>query len=502
MNVRPPIVVVMGHVDHGKTTLLDYIRKTAVAEREAGGITQSIGAYEIEVPQEPRSRESEANRGIPRKARDDFAANRKITFIDTPGHEAFSNMRGYGTKVADIAVLVVAADDGVKPQTKNALEHIMAEEIPFVVAINKIDKENADIEKTKNDLAQAGVFLEGRGGNISFQEISAKQGTGVSELLDLILLTAEVEDIKEESPNGCAVGTVLSVRLDLRRGIIAGGIIYGGTLAIGNSIATESATGSVKTLENFLGKQEKELRPSVPCAIIGFETLPKVGEIFFANADKKIVKQTVIEQKSEVKAKMKKVKPVAEGDTISLVLKADEGASLEALEELVEKLKEKYPLSVVVSSVGDIHEGDLKRTEHSNALIIGFRVKIDKAAQNFSVARKITLIISNIIYELEKEIAAYAEKATSKDLPSLQILAVFGGRKGKQQVVGGKVLVGPIKNQSAFEIWYEKRKVSSGKILNLQSGRQDIQEVEAGKEVGLMVESEDPIKVGQILLFV
>ncbi|MDO8557562.1 MAG: GTP-binding protein [Candidatus Jorgensenbacteria bacterium] len=483
MNTRPPIVAVMGHVDHGKTTLLDYIRKTAVAEREAGGITQSIGAYEITHPP---------------------AGGRKITFIDTPGHEAFSNMRAYGAKVADIAILVVAADDGVKPQTKDALIHIRAEKIPFVVAINKIDKPNADTEKTKNDLAQAEVFLEGRGGNISFQEISAKQGTGVSELLDHILLVAEVEDIKEETPHGCASGIVTSARLDPRRGIIVGGIIRGGTLAQGNTIGTISASGKVRTLENFLGKQEKELKPSAPCAIIGFESLPKIGEQFFAGSDAMAVEKAVAEDNAKIKTTkaQQKARTEVEGEEIiPLVLKADESASLEALEGLIQKLSAALPLVVVGASVGDIHETDLKNTEHAAAVIIGFHVKIDKAAHNVSDARKIPIISSNIIYELEKELVAYASKAVSKVLPSMLILAVFGGRKGRQQIIGGRVLVGPVKNQSAFEMWHEKRKICAGRILNMQSERKDIAEANAGQEIGLSVESDEPIKVGNTLIF-
>lgn len=480
---RPPIVAIMGHVDHGKTTLLDYIRKTNVASREAGGITQSMGAYEI------------------------THAGKKITFIDTPGHEAFSKMRAYGAQIADLAILVVAADDGVKPQTLNALKHIQEAKIPFVVAVNKIDKPNTDIEKVKMDLSQNGVYLEGFGGDISWHSISAKTGDGINDLLDLVLLASELENLTYET-DGPASGIVLSARLDPKRGLSVGVVLQNGTLASGEHIATGSASGKIKILENFLGKRSAALEPSAPAIVMGFEKLPRIGETFFAGKD--------ITAVSALAAGILKTPAVNDGtigaskipgekndNEIRIVVKADEAASLEALTDLIRRIAELESslIKVLTSSVGNIHEGDVKTAESGEALIVSFRSKPDTAAKNLANAKKVTILASQIIYELEDSLRRYIKSATSKERRSIEILAVFGQAKGKERVVGGKVLVGPIKNQEPFEVWQEKRLIGKGRIINLQSQRKDITEATANQEVGLMVESEEPIKVGNKLIF-
>ena len=475
---RPPVVVIMGHVDHGKTTLLDYIRKTSVALREAGGITQAIGVYEI------------------------IHNDKKITFIDTPGHEAFSNMRSHGAYVADLAILVVSAEDGVKAQTKDALSCIQAENIPFIVAINKIDKPNADIDRTKNDLGQAGVYLEGSGGNISWHAISAKTGEGVSELLDLILLAAELEDIKET--HDCAGGIITSVYKDPQRGIIAGGILMSGMLALNMKIVTQSANGKIRILENFLGKRAEELFPSAPFEILGFEDLPKVGELFFADIEEtranEYLKKSTDLKPEKISSKKQRTKNESE-DAIALFLKADEGASLEALQELIEKISETIPLTVASASIGDIHESDLKNAESAGAILVGFGTKTDKAAENVAYAKKIKIISSPIIYELEKSLKLYAAKVIKKEVNSIEILGIFGDQKGKQKIVGGRVVKGPIKNQTEFEIWQDKKMIGVGKILNLQLDKNDIQEADADQEVGALVETNEQIKIGNRLIF-
>ncbi len=480
MQKRPPIVVIMGHVDHGKTTLLDYIRKTQVAEREAGGITQSIGAYEIQHPPEN---------------------GQKLTFIDTPGHEAFSNMRSHGANIADLAILVVSAEDGVKPQTKDALQAITSANIPFIVGINKIDKPNADIDRTKNDLAQNGVYLEGFGGNISWHAISAKTGEGVSELLDLILLAAELEDLGEK--HDCAQGIITSARKDPKKGVIVGGILTSGVLTPAMNMATQSVSGKIRVLQNFLGKQEKEIRPSAPFEVLGFQDLPNVGEIFFADKDEGRAREYVRKEwdSKPKKPSLKKREKLESKESIPLILKADEGASLEALRELVEKYSESIPFTIMNASVGNIHEGDLKEAEHSNAIVLGFRTKTDKAAENVAHAKKIKIIVSPIIYELEKALNLYASKVIKKEVNSIEVLALFGNQKSKQKVVGGRVIKGAIKNQSEFEIWQEKKQLGSGKILNLQSKKQDIQEANEGQEVGIFIETNDQIRVGNLLIF-
>lgn len=480
---RPPIVAMMGHVDHGKTTLLDYIRKTTVAAREAGGITQSMGAYEI------------------------THAGKKITFIDTPGHEAFSKMRAYGAQIADLAILVVAADDGVKPQTLNALKHIREAKIPFVVAINKIDKPNANIEKAKMDLGQNGVYLEGLGGDVSWHNISAKTGDGINDLLDLVLLASELENLTYET-DGPASGIVLSARLDPRRGLSVGVVLGNGTLASGEFIATGTASGKIKILENFLGKRTAALEPSAPAIIMGFEKLPNIGETFFAGKDQIAVTALATGDLKSITAKdsgeaTSKIPDGKNESEIRIVVKADEAASLEALTDLVRRIAEleNSLIKVLASSVGNIHEGDVKTAESGGALIVSFRSKPDTAAKNLANAKKVTILASQIIYELEDSLRRYIKSATSKERRSIEVLAVFGQAKGKERVVGGKILVGPVKNKEPFEVWQEKHLICRGRIINLQSQRKDTAEATANQEVGLLVESEEPIKVGNKLIF-
>ncbi|MBI5733097.1 GTP-binding protein [Candidatus Jorgensenbacteria bacterium] len=474
MQKRPPIVVIMGHVDHGKTTLLDYIRKTNIAAKEAGGITQSIGAYEI------------------------IHGGERITFIDTPGHEAFGALRAYGARVADLAILVVAADDGVKPQTKDAVKYINDEELPFVVVINKIDKPNANIEKVKQELSQIGVFLEGYGGNVSWNAISAKNGQGVHELLDHILLTSEVEEFTCDPKNN-ASGYVLSCRSDPKRGLVVGVVLRDGTLEVGQALATATASGKIRSLEDFLGKQTKLLTPSAPAVILGFEKLPKIGEEFMAGhklTGKPTAKPVALKKVADPGT------AVSEKEAMPIVLKADDGGTLEVLEDIVERIALELPLIITQSSVGNIHEGDVKMAESVGAVVVGFRVKMDKAATNIAHAKKVTVLTSPIIYELEKDLKDHLAKATSAEVRSIEVLAVFGEAKGKQRIVGGKVSLGPIRNQEPFEIWQDQRLIGQGKILNLQSERKDIAEAETGREVGLLVESEESIKVGYKLKFI
>lgn len=471
---RPPIVVVMGHVDHGKTTLLDYIRKTNIAAREAGGITQSIGAYEIEYK------------------------GQKITFIDTPGHQAFSNMRQYGAKIADIAVLVVAADDGVKPQTKEAIQIIREEKISFIVAINKIDKSNADPERTKNELLQEGVFLEKYGGDISWEEISARTGEGVENILDLILLHAEVENLEYEE-NKDAYGVVIKSSKDQKRGIVVSAILKDGKIKVGQTIATNSASGKIKILNNFLGQRIEEATPSAPVEIIGFEEIPKVGEEFFASFNLDVGGIKTKDDKDEEKNTKEDEE---EGDILKIILKADEFASLEALEQIFYNLPEmQKKIKIIGKSVGNVVENDVKQASAFGAIIVGFRTKTDKAALTLAKSHKVEIIESKIIYELQKTIEEKLKNQTSSQKRSLKILKTFGAAKGKEQIVGGVVILGPIKTQEKFEILRNDKKIGEGKILNLQSQKQDVKEVETEKETGLLVESETQIKEGDILSF-
>ncbi|MFA5084402.1 MAG: translation initiation factor IF-2, partial [Candidatus Paceibacterota bacterium] len=349
---RPPIVVVMGHVDHGKTSLLDYIRKTNVTAREAGGITQTIGAYEI------------------------THNSKLITFIDTPGHEAFSKMRARGAQAADLAILVVAADEGVKPQTKEALSQIQAAKLPFIVAINKIDKPDINLDKVKNELLTAGVLLEGYGGNVSWQAISAKTGQGVGELLDLILLAAEMESLKYD-PKVQAKGIVVEALRDNRRGLVVSVIVEDGTLKSGENINTPTAGGKIKSLKNFLGEDVKSLEPSAPALILGFDSLPQIGEEFLTGE----ITFHLMDMPLPVAKKSLAAKG-EDSDKTKVILKADNAGSLEALVDIIKFFPAAKPVEIVDFSVGRIDEGDFRRAADTKALIIGFRTKLDPTAEN------------------------------------------------------------------------------------------------------------------------
>lgn len=473
---RPPIIVILGHVDHGKSTLIDHIRKTNLVAREAGGITQSIGAYELE-----------------RK-------NKYFTFIDTPGHEAFSLMRKCGAEVADIAILLVAADDGVMPQTKEALDCIKKTNTPFIVAINKIDMPGANVEKTKSDLAQNGVYLEGMGGDISWQGVSAKTGEGVEELLDLLALAAEVEELTCD-PKADAEGIVLTSTQDPRSGIQVGVVVKNGTLKQGNSIKTETTEGKIRFLKNFKGETVQELGPSAPALISGLASLPNPGELFAAGDDAIKLKEKIA-TKEHAKSASGKTLDTKNEKMLRLILKADETGSLEALKGVVAKIgKEKENLHIIEAGVGNITENDIKAAVSGKAAVVGFNVKIDKAAKNLAIGQNIRVSTGNIIYELEKIIQSNLKEVLREPVGTLDVLAVFGERKGKEQIIGGKVVMGKIVNQSAFEIQREGEKIGEGKILNLQMKKEDAREANEGQECGMLVESSTTIVVGHKLLF-
>lgn len=484
---RSPVVVVVGHVDHGKTTLLDYIRKIAakaapsggeprpVAGREAGGITQSVGAYEV------------------------VHNDRRITFIDTPGHEAFSKMRVRGALVADVAILVAAADEGVKPQTKEAIKVLKDSDTPFIVAITKIDKPNIDMEKVKNDLTANGVYLEGYGGNVSYHGVSAKTGEGVSELLDLILLASDMEDLKYD-PGQLASGIVLETQLDNQRGNTVTVILKDGKLKIGDLIATPTAKGKIKNLENFLRKAVKEISPSSPAVILGFENLPQIGEEFKAGKlseeDTAKVREIVSRQRErKIAGKEKNMK------IVKVILKADVAGSLEALRDSLKKLSlnEGQGLDVVGESAGEISDGDVKNAIAMNAVIMGFRVRANKSAENLARDHGITIITDEIIYKLVEQIQKRFTAEQEQVKGELEVLALFSA-KHNIQTIGGRVLKGQIRIKASFEIQREGGVMGQGRINSLQQNKKDINAVDTGSEAGLIVESDVKIAVGDRLL--
>jgi translation initiation factor IF-2 len=499
---RPPIVVVMGHVDHGKTTLLSYIRKSAMP-KEPGEITQSIGAYEITHPS--------ASSG----------QVRKITFIDTPGHEAFSKMRARGAKVADLAILVVAADDSVKPQTKESIEILKSSKTPFIVAINKIDKPNADIERVKNDLMKNDVLLEGSGGNVSWQAISAKTGEGVNELLDLILLVAELENLTYD-PDAKASGVIIESKMDSRRGIVAVGIIKNGSLKTGELIATATAKGKIKILENFLGERTEELKPSSPALIFGFETLPQVGEEFMHpnsapptfglrqsesahpnnwHPNPEAIPSGCYGAGSAPPAAALITQERPSKPVLHLILKADVSGSLEALSEIIKNLlSQDFLIKIVNASVGEITDGDVKSAQLSDAVIIGFKTKAAKAAENLARSQNVKIIFSEIIYELVKKIEQELENIkTPKTLGEIEILAIFD-QKGKKQIIGGGVISGAVRNKMRVRILRGENELGFGRIMNLQKQKQDAPQANEGEECGILFESDITIQAGDRLM--
>jgi len=475
---RPPIVVVMGHVDHGKTTLLDYIKKTNVAAKEIGGITQAVGAYEI------------------------THNNEKITFIDTPGHEAFIAMRRRGSQVADIAVLVVAADEGVKPQTKEAYQVIEETKTSFVVVITKIDKNNADINRVKNELGRLGILLEGMGGNISWQAVSAKTGEGVKEFLDLLLLTAEVAGLSYD-PQAVGRGFVLESHLDSRRGVVASVIIQDGLLRVSDEVTVGRLRARIKSLENFLGERIKSAEPSAPVLILGFSEIPDVGAEFVVGApfDKKALAETgAIDQSAP---------PVVDDrkQAINLILAARDTGSLEALKAVISGLPvpEDYRIKVINEAVGDLTDGSVKLAISTGSIIVGFKVKVSKAADNLAKSlvggQPVTIIVSEVIYELVDKLEEWLAKLREqRTVGELEILAIFDKKSGNKQVIGGKVKEGVITNNSNFHLKRGGSDLGIGRILNLQREKKDTTEAAADQECGLLVNFESEIKVGDLLV--
>lgn len=492
---RPPIVVIMGHIDHGKSSLLDYIRKSNIVEGEAGGITQHLSAYEVE-------------HQVERKPKDLLAASR-ITFLDTPGHEAFSKMRARGAGVADIAVLVVSAEDGVKEQTKEALRAIKEAGIPYIVAINKIDKPNANIERTKQNLAENEIYLEGFGGDIPFVPISAKIGTGVPELLDMMLLVAEMENLTGDS-SLTAEGIVVESHIDTKRGTSATLIITNGTLKKGMFILAEESMSPVRAIENFLGKQIPEATFSSPIQITGFDTIPAVGSTFRAYANKKDAEKIQLELR-EARAKAPVIKAVrtiplsADALVVPIVIKSDVAGTLEAIEKELGKIeRERVVIKIIAKGVGTIGENDAKLASGSDsAIILGFHTKVERGAQDIAERFGITIKTFDIIYKLSEwlneELDRRTPKTMSEDIVgTAKILKTFSSTKHKQ-VIGGKVLTGALEVGAQVKIMRREVEIGRGKIDGLQAQKLATKKVEEGNECGMMVESKMEIASGDIL---
>ena len=489
---RPPVVVVMGHIDHGKSTLLDYIRKTAIVESEAGGITQHISAYEV-------------------LHKDESGVEKKITFLDTPGHEAFSKMRERGAQISDIAILVVSAEDGVKPQTIEAWKTINELGLPAIVAINKIDKPGANVEKTKMELAEHEIYLENYGGKIPVAEISAKIGTGVDTLLSLILILAEVENLTGNT-NKDAEGYVIEVNLDPKRGIQASLVIKNGTLGKGMTVVVEDTVCSTRIMENFLGKVISEATFSSPIRIVGFDKMPRVGAPFVSfkkKGDAEEAAESWKENNNKNETGKKTSNPQNGNETgkkiIPIILKADVSGSIEAIEKEIAKIThETAEFKIVGKGVGPISESDIKKiSSGEDTLVVGFKVKADKSAVEVAEQRGITISLFEIIYKLTEWLEVQMEERrpkveTTETTGRAKIIRAFSRTK-ERQIVGGKVLEGQMSLNGVVKIMRRDFEIGRGKIVNLEKSKVKVSEVMEGSEFGMMIESKIEIVEGDVL---
>lgn len=483
---RPPVVAVMGHIDHGKSTLLDYIRRANVAESELGGITQRLGAYEV------AHKTAEGN-------------TREITFLDTPGHEAFASIRKRGANVADVAVLVVSAEDGVKPQTLDALRAIKDSGTPFVVAINKIDKPNASIERTKQSLAENEIYVEGYGGDITVVPVSAKTGEGINELLDMILLTADVVDAKGIR-NEMARGIVIEAQTTERSGVVATIVIKNGTLNIGDVIVSGDVYAPVRFIENFKGEKIKSASFSSPVRISGWSGLPKTGTKAFAVKTRKEAEKMIEEYREEFALTSKKevAKPITEGGFyIPIIIKADAQGALDAIAHEIKKIENSL-FKIVHSDIGNIRESDVKlASAKAGTVILGYGVGTDKEAEILRERLGVNIKHFGIIYELGdylKELnKERTPKVTVEELQgSLKVLKFFSKTKDKQ-VIGGRVESGKIEKNAMVKIMRRDHQVGEGCIREIQVQKVKTGEASEGNECGLLVEAKLEIAPGDKL---
>jgi len=482
---RPPVVAIMGHIDHGKSTILSYIRKNEGALSEAGGITQHISAYEIE-------------------HRDESGRTRKITFLDTPGHEAFSGIRTRGAKVADVAVLVVSAEDGVKPQTLEALHSIEAVKTPYIVAINKIDKADADVARTKQSLSENNIFVEGYGGNVPVVEVSGKTGDGVPELLDMILLVADMAALSAD-PDAQGFGIVIESNLDARKGVSATCVIKNGTIRKGQYVASGTSMAPVRIMENYLEKQIDNATFSSPVKIIGWDSLPQSGAEFFVFDTRDEAMEKVKTEKEKIsKEKIPDSKTTSKLE-LSAIVKADTGGSLEAVLQEIKKLAtEAVSLRVISSGVGAISENDIRSAQGATkAVVVGFNVKIEPLAKNFAERAGVEIKTFDIIYKMTEWLKDFLALNTPKVLEnvatgSAKVLKIFSKTKDKQ-IVGASVQSGSISVGNTVSIKRRDAEIGQGKIRGLEQQKKKTDSVSAGTEFGVMVESKMEIAVGDIL---
>ena len=492
-STRPPVVAVMGHVDHGKTSLLDAIRNAEVAAGEAGGITQHIGAYQV------------------------MKNKRTITFLDTPGHEAFSALREHGAKIADIAIIVVAADDGVKPQTREAIDHAKQAGVSLVIAINKIDKEGADVNRVKQELSEIEVVPDDWGGDTPCVEVSAKNGIGIDKLLEVVLLVADIVETKARA-EGPGRGVVIESHLDTGKGPIVTLLVQEGTIEAGEWIIAGSSYGKIRTMEDFRGQKLKQAGPSMPAVVSGLKSLPEFGNWFEQVKSEKEAKDWVSrqERKQSIKSvtSLKSVtaediaNAVTEGEVkeLPVVVKADVQGSLESLVSALEQTgNDEVRVKIVASGIGDIAESDVQAATAAGALILDFNISISGPVNQMAKRLGVEFKLYKVIYELLDDVREWLSSLLEPEIiqtehAKLKILGVFKSTKSKV-ICGSEVISGKITPDLEVKVVRKSKEIGVGKLASLQKDKQATKEVMQGEQCGLEVEINKSIEVGDELVF-
>jgi translation initiation factor IF-2 len=478
---RPPVVVIMGHIDHGKSTLLDYIRKTNIVEKEAGGITQHLSAYIVE----HATKDGETKR---------------ITFLDTPGHAAFQKMRLRGADVADVAILIVSAEDGVMPQTLEALASIKSAGIPYVVAINKIDKPGANLVRTQSSLIENEIYIEGMGGDIPWAGISAKTGEGVSDLLDMVLLVADLADLKGDL-HAPAEGRVIEGRLDPKRGNTATLIIKNGTLKSGLFVVSGKAYAPVRIMENFLGKGIKEASFSDPVGIVGWSETPTVGSAFYTVENKREAEKAILNAAADSREETE-----VRGDLpiIPLLIKADVLGTIDAIKHEIGKLaSDRIAIRIIGAHVGDVNVNDVQNVSATeNAIIVGFNVKVERAAQDLAERLGVEIDTFDIIYKLSEWLETAFKNRTpqreeEKVTGKAKILKHFSTQKNAH-VLGGRMEEGSLTVNQPVKITRRDIEIGRGVLKNIQQQKSDVKTITEG-EFGMQLESKTEIAPGDFI---
>lgn len=484
---RPPVVAIMGHVDHGKSSLLDYIRSSNIVAGEAGGITQHIAAYEV--------------------THNDASGNpKRITFIDTPGHAAFSHMRNRGARIADIAILIVSAEEGVKTQTIEAIKTILNEKVPYIVAVTKIDKPNANVDRVKSELLEQGVYVEGYGGDIPCIPISSKTGAGIDDLLETILLLAEFQQFTG-NPKDLAEGFVVEANMDEKRGVSATLIIKNGTISKGQFVVVETSMATTRIIEDFAGKTIDSASFSTPIRITGFSTLPSIGSSFQVLETKKDAEEYIRLAAEQIAARGPQSTATITDETkvIPIIIKSDVYGSAEAIEGEIEKLStDEVFFKVIKKGVGTINESDAQLgLSDKNTIIIGFNVDVDRKVPDMNDIESITIKTFNIIYKLTEWLEAERtnrkpRKEVDTVIGQATILKTFSSTKNNH-VAGGKSTFGTLKVKDQFKLIRDGVEVSRGTIAGLQLAKSPTQTVDAGNEFGMMLDAPEAPEPGDVI---